>query len=372
MLSDPISLLAILCLIVTAGIFLESRPKWTQFGVLLVIFVPASLSALGIIPRSAELYSLVANYFVPLSIPLLLFGANLREVLRQARPLFFAFVLAVLVTLSAASIGIFGLGLSPLAKEWAAISTAGFVGGSANIIAVADAFERTSSAEMAIVASSVFLVALPFLAVLLSIPSIGPIWRLIAKHDAGPLPEASEPHSSRTETITVLSLSTAISLSAAIVALGNAAVLATGVSPLRYIVITILSLMVATFLPSSRSALAGHFHLGQILIYTFFATLGAQINLTLLNGLGFEIAGYVAFVVSTHLVAMALLGRVFKISGPVLLIASNACILGPATAGAMAAARGWHGLIAPGILCGVLGYAIANFLGISLAALVIG
>jgi len=51
------------------------------------------------------------------------------------------------------------------------------------------------------------------------------------------------------------------------------------------------------------------------------------------------------------------------------MIASNACILGPAPAAALAASKGWKALVTPGILVGVFGYAIATFLGVAVTTL---
>lgn len=53
-------------------------------------------------------------------------------------------------------------------------------------------------------------------------------------------------------------------------------------------------------------------------------------------------------------------------------IASNACILGPAPAAALAASRGWRALVAPGILVGMFGYAIATFIGVTVSAILGG
>ena len=41
----------------------------------------------------------------------------------------------------------------------------------------------------------------------------------------------------------------------------------------------------------------------------------------------------------------------------------NAAILGATTAPALAAARGWHDLVTPGVLVGVFGYALGTFTG---------
>ena len=62
-------------------------------------------------------------------------------------------------------------------------------------------------------------------------------------------------------------------------------------------------------------------------------------------------------------------GKLLKLDLAEVMIASNACILGPAPAAALAASKGWQPLIAPGILVGMFGYAIATFIGVTMAAL---
>ncbi len=51
------------------------------------------------------------------------------------------------------------------------------------------------------------------------------------------------------------------------------------------------------------------------------------------------------------------------------MIASNANTGGPTTALAMATARRWQALMVPAVLCGTLGYASGNFIGIALGNL---
>lgn len=66
---------------------------------------------------------------------------------------------------------------------------------------------------------------------------------------------------------------------------------------------------------------------------------------------------------------VVVVGRWLKLDLAEVLIASNACILGPAPAAALAASKGWPPLVAPGILVGMLGYAIATFIGVAIAAI---
>jgi uncharacterized membrane protein len=55
--------------------------------------VGLAASNLGILPHDAPAYSIVLEFLLPLTIPLLLFGANLHEVIRSTGSLLLAFLL---------------------------------------------------------------------------------------------------------------------------------------------------------------------------------------------------------------------------------------------------------------------------------------
>jgi uncharacterized membrane protein len=59
-----------------------------------------------------------------------------------------------------------------------------------------------------------------------------------------------------------------------------------------------------------------------------------------------------------------IVGKLLKLDLAELMIAANACILGPATAAALAAGHGWRDLVTPGMLTGILGYAVGTFIGV--------
>jgi len=74
----------------------------------------------------------------------------------------------------------------------------------------------------------------------------------------------------------------------------------------------------------------------------------------------------VTILLTVHLVCLLVVGRWLNLSLPELLTASNAAVLGATTAPAMAAAKGWHDQITPGVLVGVLGYAMGTLIGSAL------
>lgn len=76
----------------------EGRSEKTKIGsmmsaALVSILVGLAASNLGIIPYEAPAYSLVMEFLLPLTLPLLLFRADLRHVIRSTGTLFLAFIL---------------------------------------------------------------------------------------------------------------------------------------------------------------------------------------------------------------------------------------------------------------------------------------
>jgi uncharacterized membrane protein len=104
-------------------------------------------------------------------------------------------------------------------------------------------------------------------------------------------------------------------------------------------------------------------------MYVFFVVIGAGANIADVLGTALPILMFIVVMVVVHLCLLVMIGKLMKLDLAEIMIASNACILGPATAAALAASRGWQPLIAPGILVGMFGYAIATFIGVALTAM---
>jgi len=131
----------------------------------------------------------------------------------------------------------------------------------------------------------------------------------------------------------------------------------------RYIVLTLLTLLVATVFPRVRFWCAGGFEVGIVLSFPFFGSIAAGADLRAMLQVAPILIALVTILLTLHLLFLLVVGRWFKLSLPELLTASNAAVLGATTAPVMAAAQGWKDQITPGVLVGVLGYALGTLIG---------
>jgi uncharacterized membrane protein len=102
-------------------------------------------------------------------------------------------------------------------------------------------------------------------------------------------------------------------------------------------------------------------------MYVFFGVIGAAADVVLMVETALPIFGFVFIMASVHLAVVLTGAKLFRIDLAEALVISNAVAVGPATAAAMAAGRRWRALVTPGVMLGVLGYAVANFAGVALA-----
>ena len=150
------------------------------------------------------------------------------------------------------------------------------------------------------------------------------------------------------------------------VAVSDAIVSALASPDWRYVSITGLTLVLATVVPGLSARLAGSFELGVGLSFVFFAAIAAGADLVAMVQVAPLLILLVLVLLSVHAVVTLLLGSLLRLSLPELITASNAAVLGATTAPALAATRGWKNLVTPGVLVGVLGYALGTFIGTAL------
>lgn len=340
-------------------------------GAVIAILAAILAANLRIIPHSAPAFDFVFSYFVPVLIPLFLFKANLRHMLFETTRMTVAFLIASLGTIIGVIIAVSLLdlsalaaasGLDPATREAgiAGLFTSTYIGGSVNYAALGDITGLRADASFFSAATATDNL---FSAVFLSVLALLPGWQWLARkfttHEHGEeIVQEAGP-----ERITSASLTLAIAAAISFVAIGDALTALLDMPSLRYAVITLLVLIAATAFPNLMARMHGAFEVGVGLAFVFFAAIAAGADLVAMIEIAPILVVLVVILLSVHLLVLLVVGRLFKLTIPELVTASNAAVLGATTAPALAAARGWHDLVTPGVLVGVLGYALGTFAG---------
>lgn len=371
--NDTIGVFTAVLTIVAAGMAMERHPKLGQYGAMFVILFPALLTSLSVLPKASPAYGFVAGPMVAFAIPMLLFNADLKVVWKQSGRVMTAFLLATAATVVGAISGAALVDLGPSESNWVGVLTAAFIGGSVNFAAVSGSLNITDTAMVGLVIAAVYVVIIPYFVLLMSMPRLGVIWRLFAVPDANTnwasdaAPESGEAGLQSRQPFEPFGFAAMIAVAGICVVIGEVIAAITGVPALKFLGLTLVAILIATFGQKVVGQLRGHTESGHVLIYAFLAVIGTGIDFSVVSSEALPIIIFVIVLLAIHLVLVSLFGRLLKLSGPELLVASNACILGPPTAAAMATAQGWSRLVSPGILVGVFGWAIASFIGVGVA-----
>jgi uncharacterized membrane protein len=120
--------------------------------------------------------------------------------------------------------------------------------------------------------------------------------------------------------------------------------------------------------PAVKS-LTGAALFGNYLILLFLASNGARSVVATLVAQGPPIFYYALITVAVHGVVIFGIGRLARLDLRTLVVASQANVGGAASAIAIAGARGYTDRLLPGVAVGLLGYAIGNYFGFVVAAL---
>ena len=366
------ALMAVLFVIAGASFLAEKTRIGSHLtGAVIAILAAIAAANLRLIPHSAPAFDFVFGYFVPVLIPLFLFKANLRHMLFETTRMTGAFLIASLGTVIGVLVAVSLLDLSALAPAAdidpelreagiAGLFASTYIGGSVNYAALGEITGLSGDASFFSAATATDnLFSAVFLSVLALLPGLNWLAKRFTQHEHGE--EVRQEAGKERISATSLTLSLAVAIS--MVAIGDAITAWLGMDSLRYAVITGLALIAATLFPHWMERLYGGFELGVGLAFVFFAAIAAGANLVAMVKIAPLLIVLVVILLSIHLVVLLTVGRLFRLTLPELVTASNAAVLGATTAPALAAARGWHDLVTPGVLVGVLGYALGTFTG---------
>ncbi len=342
----------------------------TTSGVLWVILGGLALSNFRLVPFESPVYDFVGAHMVPLAIPLLLFKADLRRILRDSGHMLITFSVAGTATVIGALVGFYLIDLGEMGPKAAGTYVGGWIGGAVNFVSVARALEMTPD-EVSVAIGAQGVVSVMALATLIALPAFMLIRRFVpssimqeTEHTVREELAEESPDSFRpTHAVGALALSFVIC------ALADALATWADLAHYNILLVTLLAIAVANLLPQVLRRIEGDFTLGMIIMYLFFASVGCGTNTIAFVESALNLFFYSVVILVVHLLVVLAAARIFKIDLAEAVVASAAALLGPAPSAAIAAARGWTRLVTPGIMCGIFGYAIATFIGVAVAKL---
>lgn len=370
--TDQLLLLAVLATCALAGDWLGRRPVGRWFGgAILTLFLTMLLANVGVIPTAAQappLYVLLVRFGAPAAIFLLLLDVNLGVLRRMGRSMFLAFATGAAGTLLGVTVAYWATGpsgwLGPFAAPVAGMYAATYVGGSANLNAVALHYGLTEHPTLLASVNAVDAIvgALWISALVLLARLLHGLWG----SRPGPAPaETDERHPVRPFTVAGLSALLALAFGGLWVSERLSDWLAQAGLPVPSILILTTMALALAMVPAVQR-LAGARALGIGGIYLFIGVVGASCDfaaLAELGPVGVSLLLFVTIAILVHGFVQFGVGRLLGLSPEMLAVASSANIGGAATILPIARGLDRMDLLAPGMVAGMLGNAIGTYAG---------
>lgn len=342
-------------------------------GVVWIIVLATLLSNLRILPLASPVYDFVGGYLVTLSIPLLLFKANIRQIFSESGPVMLAFTIASFGVVLGALLGYFVLDLGDAAAKIAGTYTGAWIGGAVNFVAVSQAVEL-SSTDSAIALSASSVTSVIALMIIVVAPSIALLRKFIPSKiiddvKNAPITLNSDEYTPR---FRLPHVAGAIAASFAICTIADLIASKFEWDKYSILIVTILAILLANIFPKRMQKLEGDVELGILAMYIFFAVIGATTDAMAFLKAAPILLTYGLIIMIVHFIVVLIGAKLFKLDLAQAITGSAAAFVGAGVTAAITTANGWRSLITPGILCGVFGYVIATFIGVAITSILGG
>lgn len=348
-------------------------------GAVALCYLSGFLLALLPISYDKGLSQTVASVIVAVAIPLILMGLNLRKVKTLVREFLLGYgaqIVAVILVSAVACVIAENKGIA-YAPQLAGMAVGLYTGGTPNLIAIGNALIPFSDAANVIAAANTadFVVGGVYFLLILTV--IRPLYsRILGRKPAAGVKSAAEEEPVwgehdmrflRGDMRGIGKLLGCLLLAVAVLAVGvGLELLINGsLDGSLYLMVTVSVLGVALSFVKPIRSVRGSYQLGQYLVLVFSLGLSMSIDFRVLLETALPTLLFFALAQVGVVLLHFLLCKLWKVDGGTALITSTAGIYGPPFISPVALAWGDRELIAPGIICGVLGLAIGNLLGIA-------
>ena len=352
-----------------------------KIGAVLICYgVGLIIGNMGVLPDGAEKYqNMLTDITIPLSLPLILFSVDVRSWFKMARSAFLALITGLISVLLIIIIGYF-IFRNDIENIWqvAGMLVGVYTGGTPNMAAMKTALNV--SQELYIMTHTydltlgaiylVFILSIGQKVFLWFLPPFKPVKNEDTTVAEMNMEEEFESYDGMLKKKTLFPLIGAFGISVAILGVSY------GISlllPKEYqtavVILLITTFGIAfSFVPKIK-AIKKTFQLGMYLILIFCLTVASMADISKLSNISFSLFYYVALAVyGSHIIHIAL-ARIFKIDADTVIISTSALICSPPFVPVVAGALKNRQVILTGLVVGIAGYAVGNYLGVIVAYL---
>lgn len=377
MTSNPLFIMAILCLNIFIGEKIATLPYLRHLSSALIVIILGAIEAnLGLIPTASNappLYDGIFTYLSPLAIFFLMLGIQLRSLKKAGLPMILSFFLGSIATVIGVLVAVWLVnGRSSIGEQFYIIGgmyTGTYIGGSTNLNAVAlhYGFMKDGVLFAAVNAVDNIIGGLWVVATI----AIPPILKrfLPTQHQRVADIDSDEllKQNVESEAITPTNLALLIALGCGTIFISSTIQKWIPAIP-SVISLTSIALLLAQ-IPAIHQLKGGRV-LGLFCVYLFLTVIGAYCDFKALQGIGHlavTLLIMVSVLVLIHGIIIFGVGYIFKQDWDVLGIASQANVGGASTALACAKSLGREDLSLAAILIGALGNATGTYWGLLIA-----
>jgi uncharacterized membrane protein len=334
---------------------------------------------MGVLPEGAEKYqNLITEITIPLALPLILFSMDVKKWLKMAKSTFISLIIGLFTVLLMIFIG-FWIFSDGIEESWkvAGMLVGIYTGGTPNMAAMKTALNVSQELYILTHTYELTLGAI-YLVFILSVGQRVFLWIL---------PPYKSPDSEKTIEVGKLNLEDEFEsydgffkrkIFVPLLAAFGLSVLILGVSyaisllfPKDFSTAAIILFITtfgiaASFVPKIK-AIKKTFQLGMYLILIFCLAVASMADISKLADISFSLFYYVGLAMYGSHILHVLIARIFKIDADTVIISGSALICSPPFVPVVAGALKNREIILTGLVIGIAGYAVGNYLGILVA-----
>lgn len=392
---NSIAIWGVVAVSVAVAIYLEQRTKWGgKFGAVVVcLALGLALANARVIPFDTSVHDSIYNYIMPLALVMMMYHSNLRKIFKESGKTFALFQFSIVGTIIGVFLCFFLFRLLGQ-DQWVAFwpgATASYIGGTVNNVAMQSVFDVSRDLVSADVLIGSFMLGVMIFCIKLLNSS-----KLVRKNFDHPHIDEFEAGLSISDTDeerneaalywkakNISMLDIAMTIGTGIAILATSYMIVNWVQSVTenfficqifgsiYVMATLLTTGLATAFPSYFARLRGADELGTILLLTWFFAVGTDANFAQIIKNTPLVFVEFSIITGVNMLITALAAKyITKSPWEEAMTCSQASVGGPSTAVAQNIGFGWKKLIVPGVMVGLYGYVIGNYIGLAIGYII--